>query len=734
MKINEPDPTPLMRQYQDIKQQYPDAILFFRVGDFYEMFLKDAEEASTILEIVLTSRGKNKGSPIPLCGVPYHAATGYIAKLLKTGRTVALCEQVEDPKLAKGLVRREVVRLYTPGTLFDTELLPQKDSNYLAALSYSLNPLHSNDEDKHHFGLAALDVSTGEFWITESTSKTPSTDLIDEIIRIDPKELIFSQELPETFRGSLDALQIPRLTPKDSSWFESDRCREILSAHFAVSSHEELGFSTATSCLQAAGALIHYLRVTQPATDHQHLQRPRFRSLDQEMHLDSVTIRNLELIKPLFEGRHNPTLLSVLDKTITAGGGRLLRQWMVRPLVRLHPIQARLQAVSEFINHLKVRTALRETLRVVQDLERLNSRISLGVANPRDLLGLQQSLEVLPKIHTLLDPLESSLVKSITATWDNLQDIYRLVETTILPNAPLSMREGGIIKDGYHAELDDLRKVTREGTRCLAELETRERGRTGIESLKIKFNQVFGYYIEVTKANLSKVPIEYVRKQTLVNAERFTTEELRQMEDRITGADQKVKNLEFSLFNEIRMQAAQGRQRIQSMAQHIALLDVLIGFAETATLNRYVHPQVDEGGIISITDGRHPVIERLSPSGGFVPNNTLLDLETNRLLLITGPNMAGKSTYLRQVALIVLMAQIGSFVPAQTARIGLVDRLFTRVGASDDLTAGQSTFMVEMTETAQNSGICNASKFDPARRSRPGNKYIRRTQYCVGYF
>ncbi len=699
--MTEPDLTPLMRQYQDIKQQYDDAIVFFRVGDFYEMFFKDAEEASRILEIVLTSRGKAKGSSIPLCGVPHHAATGYIAKLLKAGRTVALCEQVEDPKLAKGLVRREVVRLYTPGTLFDAELLPQKESNFLVSL-FCTYPLSSvRDSQGCRFGLSSLDLSTGEFWVTESTSHTTYADLLDELARIEPKELLFSQELPQGFQDSLDSLIIPRLTPQDPSWFHEGMGAQILKDHYSVLSMEDLGLSHVTIGVQAAGALLQYLKSTQPIADHQHIQRPRFRSLEEEMLLDGVTIRNLELIKPLFEDRHSPTLLSILDKTVTSFGGRLFRQWITRPLLRLPMIQERLQAVDELVKNLGVRSSLRTAFKSIQDLERLNSRISLGVANPRELVGLQHSLEDLPKIRLLLEPMESSLIRDSLSQWDDLQDVYHLIDETILPNAPLSSREGDIIEDGYNKELDELRKVTREGTQWIAELEAREKNRTGIDSLKIKFNQVFGYYLEVTKANLSKVPNEYVRKQTLVNAERFTTEELRQLEDRITGASQKIKNLELSLFSELRLQVAQATYRIQSMARHLAVLDVLTSLAEVATVNRYVRPHVDEGGTISISEGRHPIIERLSPSGGFVPNNTHLNLETDRLLLITGPNMAGKSTYLRQAALIVLMAQIGSFVPAQSAHIGLVDRIFTRVGAADDLASGQSTFMVEMVETAR---------------------------------
>ena len=556
--MTEPDLTPLMRQYQDIKQQYQDAILFFRVGDFYEMFFRDAEEASKILEIVLTARGKTKGSSIPLCGVPYHAATGYIAKLLKAGRTVALCEQVEDPKLAKGLVRREVVRLYTPGTLFDADLLPQKESNFLASLFWTKSTSSSHDSLNGGFGLSTLDLSTGEFWITESTSNTTYSDLVDELTRIEPKELIYSRELPQEFRDSLGSLPISRLSSQDSSWFQEDACAQLLKNHYSVLSVDELGLLEVTKGLRAAGALLQYLKVTQPIADHQHIQRPQCRSLEEEMHLDYVTIRNLELIKPLFEERRSPTLLSILDKSVTSVGGRLFRQWITRPLLRLPRIHERLHAVAELVNNFGVRSSLRSTLQSIQDLERLNSRVSLGVANPRELIALQQSLKVLPTIRQLLDPMTSFLIRRAITQWDDLQDVHHLIEETIIPDAPLSSREGNIIQDGYDKELDELRRVTREGTQWIAELEARERSRTGIESLKIKFNQVFGYYIEVTKANLSKVPDEYVRKQTLVNAERFTTEELRQLEDRLTGATQKVKSLEYSLFSEMSAKVARG--------------------------------------------------------------------------------------------------------------------------------------------------------------------------------
>ena len=699
--MSETDLTPLMRQYQDIKHQHPEAILFFRVGDFYEMFFKDAEEASQILQIVLTSRSKSKGTSIPLCGVPHHAANGYISKLLKAGRTVALCEQVEDPKLAKGLVRREIVRLYTPGTLFDADLLPQKESNFLAALSCSVHTSGSTEKKTVEFGLSTLDLSTGEFWVTESTSHLCLTDLLDELNRIEPKELIHSQKLPTELLDSLNSLTIPRLTSQDPSWFQEDHAAKILLNHFQVDSLEELEMTQVTKGVQAAGALLEYLKSTQPIANHHHIRRPRFQSLEETMQLDSVTIRNLEIIKPLFEDRRSPTLLSILDKTVTSPGGRLFRQWMTRPLLRLPIIQARLRSVSEFVNHYLIRSNLRTSLESIQDLERLNSRVSLGVANPRELVALKQSLEVFPAVRQTLESMNSSIIVDCLSHWDDLQDICQLIDETIVPNPPLASREGGIIKDGYHVELDELRKITKEGTRWIAELEARERSRTGIESLKIKFNQIFGYYIEITKANLGKVPQDYHRKQTLVNAERFMTEELRQLEDRMTGATQKVKNLELSLFTEVLIRVSQATTRIQIMSGHIALLDVLASLAESASENRYVCPQVDESGTIRISDGRHPIIERMSPTGGFIPNSTNLNLESDRLLLITGPNMAGKSTYLRQVALIVLMAQIGSFVPAQSAQIGLVDRIFTRVGASDDIASGQSTFMVEMVETAR---------------------------------
>jgi len=697
----ETDTTPLMRQFREVKAEYKEAIVFFRVGDFYEMFFEDAEEASKLLDIVLTSRGKNKDTPIPLCGVPYHAATGYIAKLLKAGKTVALCEQVEDPKVAKGLVRREVVRLYTPGTLFDSDLLPSKEANFLASISCMTPSAQDLPNPLMNWGLATLDLSTGEFWVVEYDSPQQRESLVDELVRLEPREIIFPTFAPSGMIRSLKDLRQSRLVEQDESWFHVEENHRLIATHFEVQNAEELGLPQLSRGIEAAGSLLRYLQTTQPGMNHQHIQKPRLRSSQREMELDGVTIRNLELVKPFSQDRDCSTLLTILDKTVTAMAGRLLRQWVVRPLIDLTEIHARLTVISEFVNNLRVRRELRNTFREIQDLERLNSRIALGVAAPRDILGLQQSLSVLPELQLLLDSLESPLAKNLRSHWDNLEDITTLIDHTINTEAPLTSGYEGIIREGFHSELDELRKVAREGLRWIAELEVREKARSGIESLKIKYNRVFGYYIEVTKTHLAKIPDDYIRKQTLVNAERYTTEELTQLENRIMGADQKIKNLEASLFGQLRLQITQATKRIQDMAAIIAQIDVLTGLAETAATNRYVMPTVDQGSVIAIQDGRHPVIEQTEVLGGFIANDTNLDLDQQRLLLITGPNMAGKSTYLRQVALIVLMAQMGSFVPASSAHIGLVDRIFTRIGASDDLAAGQSTFMVEMAETSK---------------------------------
>lgn len=696
--MSDATPSPLMRQYRDIKQGYPEAILFFRVGDFYEMFYEDAQDASRLLSIALTSRDKNSTHPVPLCGVPYHAATGYIAKLLKAGRLVALCEQVEDPKVAKGLVRREVVRLYTPGTLVDTEFLSPSELNYLAALAVG-----SESDRGPLIGLAVLEVSTGEFWGMEFHGPQASTHLLNEVARLDPREVLF----PADHQCSpwIHHIAGARLCERPSASFTRQSAARTLTEHFRVQSLEALGCADFPAAGCAAGAVLAYFRETQPTVPLSHVRRFTVRHNSEYMHLDGGTIRNLELLKPLAPNEtgssvKSTTLLSVLDRTATAMGSRLLRQWLVRPLVRCDQINARLEAVAELKDQMLVRTALRTALREVQDIARLGSRIVLGLAGPRELLALKQSLSALPEILIQLTPLHSGLLADACTSWDNGQDLYNLIEGAIRPDAPLSIRDGNIFKEGYDPALDELRKTSKEGKSWIAALETQERERTGIESLKVRYNQVFGYYIEITKANLARVPSDYIRKQTLVNAERFMTAELKELEERVTGADVKVLALEQELFVQLRLRLAKEAHRLDAMASVLSLIDVVSALAETAALRRYSKPTVTDGGAITIRDGRHPVVEELCTDSGFVPNDTVLDLESNRLLIVTGPNMAGKSTYLRQVALIVLMAQIGSFVPAAEAQVGLTDRIFTRVGASDNLAGGQSTFMVEMVETA----------------------------------
>jgi len=699
--MNDQELSPLMRQYQGIKAQHPDAILFFRVGDFYEMFFEDAEEASGLLGIVLTARGKTKGTAIPLCGVPHHTATGYISKLLKSGKIVALCEQVEDPKAAKGLVRREVVRVYTPGTLYDHELLHAREANYISSIYFSLEPVSGKPLSERRVGLATLDLSTGEFWISEAPYEESQHRLIDELVRIDPKEIICPDSVFENLSMRTQSLGIARVVPRPLSDFEFESSQRTLTKTFGLTDIHELQLSGLTVGYQASGGLLHYLTETQPALAPTHLRRPWIRLLEQEMQLDQTTLRNLEILKPSSEQRQSPTLFTTLDQTQTPMGTRLLRQWIVRPLTQLYEIQCRQDVVKEFVNQVGKRMSMRGYLKSIKDLERLNSRIALGVANPRDLMSLAHSFKNLPKIQEILASFQSDFMKTMYAGWDSLQDVSSWISDALLENPPLSTKEGGIFREEVNEKLDELRILSKEGTRLLAEMETRERAKTGIETLKVKFNQVFGYYIEVTKANTARVPPDYHRKQTLVNAERYTTEELQELEGRLSSADQKMKHLECELFGDLRCRVATTATRIQSMAQQLASLDVFTSLAETAALNRYTQPTVYEGGTIQITEGRHPVIENLQHTNGFIANDTLLDLDTNRLLLITGPNMAGKSTYLRQVALIVLMAQIGSFVPADSARIGMVDRIFTRVGAADDLSAGQSTFMMEMIETAK---------------------------------
>ena len=701
--MSDAEASPLMRQYREVKRGYPDAVLLFRVGDFYEMFYEDARAAATLLSITLTSRDKSSANPIPLCGVPYHAAQGYIAKLLKAGRTVALCEQVEDPKLAKGLVRREVVRLYTPGTLVDTEFLSPGESHFLVAVAFT-DATAPSAMGQSVIGLACLDVSTGDFWITEFQGARAEAQLMDELARLEPREVLHQAANAKALSCLAD-LRGPRLCAQPAPAFDFHDAAPLLQTHFAVHSLDGFGCRGLTAGIGAAGAVLRYVRETQPTASLAHLRRLHTRWSGDSMHLDNATIRNLELVRPCGAddrpGQEQPTVLSVLDRTVTAMGRRLLRDWLVRPLLNRDAIQARLDSVGALKDLIHQRVALRATLRDIQDMARLSSRVTLGVAGPRELLALKQSVSTLPVLRSQLHPFCTTLLADLRDSWDDCRDVHDAIEQAIKEDAPMALRDGGVIREGYHAGVDALRKASTEGKGWIAALEAKERERTGIESLKVRYNQVFGYYIEITKANLPRVPPDYLRKQTLVNAERFMTAELKALEDKVTGADATLLALEQELFEQLRGRLAHEVSRLQAMATTVAVLDVLAGLAETAALQRYVKPHVDESLTIRIRDGRHPVVEQLSSDLTFVPNDTALDCDGQRLVILTGPNMAGKSTYLRQVALIVLLAQIGSFVPAAEAHIGLVDRIFTRVGASDNLAAGQSTFMVEMLESAQ---------------------------------
>ena len=685
---------PLLKQYWDIKQHYPDTIVFFRVGDFYEMFYEDAKEAAALLNITLTTRDKNSPNPVPLCGVPYHAATNYLAKLLKAGKTVALCEQVEDPKSAKGLVRREVVRLYTPGTIFDDELLDAKAANFLAALSVQPDPAHS----RCCFGLASIDLSTGQFLIAEFSEKD---SMLDELIRLGPQEVIIPDKTEAiALDRLLEPLRLPRVTEQPSTYFELNASLDMLRAHFEVDRVDMLGLSPTGPGVLAGGCILRYLKHTQPTLEHRHIQKPELLEPTREMHLDAMTMRNLELVQALHPDQQHSTLLSVLDHTVTAMGSRLLRQWILRPLTDNESIQRRLNAVSTFMENLKLRLHVRSCLQDLHDIERLSSRVVMGTATPRDVLRLKESLRILPQLFLLFDGIADPLVNSVLQRWDALSDVTALIEDSIDPNTPASVKEGPIFLDGVDPTIDELRNVTRNGVQWLTELEQREREQSGIDSLKIKYNQVFGYYFEVTKANLSRVPEYFRRKQTLVNAERYSTEDLERIEAQLSGTNETLRRAEQERFQAMLQQMARHVFRIQKMARHVALLDVLTNFAEVASRNRYVKPDMHDGGIILIKNGRHPVVEQFDLPEGFIPNDSYLDFDAHRLLLLTGPNMAGKSTFLRQTGLIVLMAHLGCFVPASEAKIGVIDRMFTRVGASDNLAFGLSTFMVEMLETA----------------------------------
>jgi len=677
--------TPMMEQWHHFKNLYRDAILFFRAGDFYEMFFEDAKLAARELGITLTTRGKERGKDIPLAGIPYHALEPYLAKLVKKGYKVAICEQVEDPKKAKKVVKRDVVRVVTPGTLIEDNLLEEKSSNYLAAISKS----------REGYGLALVELSTGEFLVTEFSGRKAKEKLLDELALNRPAEVILEESFFEALEGEIKKLGASVSPYRDEAFLHSLASRAI-AQHFRLPDIRGLGLEEKSLAVSAAGAALSYLKETQKAA-LEHISRIRLYSREEYMIIDNITERNLELIRNLRDGSTRGTLLEVLDYTSTPMGGRLLRKWILHPLKNVKEIKRRLEAVEELYIKSFEREKIEENLKEIRDLERIIARVSYGSANARDLLALKNSLLSLPEIRAELEGFSSELLKELSQSLDPLEELTSLLERAIVDNPPVTVREGGMIKEGFSSELDELKKAVLEGKEWIAELEERERRRTGISSLKVGYNSVFGYYIQVTKPNLKLVPEYYIRKQTLANAERFIIPELKEKEALILGSEEKIKEMEYSLFLKLREACAEKTERIQAIAESIAELDVLISLARAAFENSYVKPEVYNGEEIIIEDGRHPVVEK--NLGEFIPNHTRLN-KNERLLIITGPNMAGKSTYLRQVALIVLLAQMGSFVPASRAKIGVVDRIFTRVGASDDLASGRSTFMVEMQETA----------------------------------
>ena len=680
--------TPMMQHYIKTKEEYEDCILFYRLGDFYEMFFEDAETVSRELELTLTGKDCGLAERAPMCGVPFHAADNYINRLVEKGYKVAICEQVEDPKLAKGIVKREVIRVVTPGTNLYTQALDETKNNYIMSVAYISN----------RFGIAFADVTTGAFMVTEVEKLR---NFLDELYKFSPAELICNEafcmsgvdleELRNRLHLSVSAL--------DNWYFDDDLCQRTLKDHFHVGTLEGLGLKDYDCATIAAGALLTYLLETQKnSLDHMRKITPYV--TDKYMLIDSSTRRNLELTETMREKEKRGSLLWVLDKTKTAMGARMLRSFIEQPLIEEEAINQRLDAVEEINRQEMDREEIREYLGPVYDLERLISRVSYQSANPRDLIAFKTSIGMIPPIRRLLGQFQSEKLKKVYEDMDELQDLYQVLDKAIVEDPPLAMKEGGIIKDGYDQQIDDYRQAKTKGKTWLAELEAEEKEKTGIKNLRIKFNKVFGYYLEVTNSFKDMVPDYYTRKQTLTNAERYITPRLKELEDMILGAEDKLYALEYDRFAEIRNMIAGEVDRIQKTARAIAKLDAYLSMALVASRNQYVRPKINTRGIIDIKDGRHPVVEKMITNDMFIPNDTYLDNGKNRISVITGPNMAGKSTYMRQTALIVLMAQIGSFVPASKANIGIVDRIFTRVGASDDLASGQSTFMVEMTEVA----------------------------------
>ncbi len=680
--------TPMMQKYLETKAEYPDCILFYRLGDFYEMFFEDALTASRELEITLTGKDCGQEERAPMCGVPYHAVEGYLNRLVNKGYKVAICEQVEDPKLAKGLVKREVVRIVTPGTNIDSNALDENKNSYLMCITYLPAKI----------GVSLCDVTTGDFFVTEVDD---IRKLMDEIVKYQPKEIICNEPFlvsgmdVEDLKGRL-GISVYTLEPH---YFDDDSAKKCLMRHFKLHTLIGLGIEDFPTGVIANGALLQYLYDTQKnSLDHIRHVYPYVSS--KYMLLDSATRRNLELTETLREKQKRGSLLWVLDKTKTAMGGRLLRSYIEQPLVEKEEIEKRLDAITELTKDSVTRDELREYLSPIYDLERLLGRVSFKTANPRDMIAFRNSLQMLPPIRVVMQAFSKELLQEIREEIDPLEDICSLIESSICDEPPFSIREGGFIKEGFDADIDHLRRARGDGKQWLASLEEEDRERTGIKNLKIKYNKVFGYYFEVTNSYAALVPPDYVRKQTLANAERYTTPRLKELEDTILNAEDKLNTLEYDLFCKIRDEIADKMDRIQRTAKGIAKLDVFTSLALVAERNRYVRPKLNEKGIIDIKGGRHPVVEQMIDHDMFIDNDTYLDNNNHCISIITGPNMAGKSTYMRQSALIVLLAQIGCFVPAKSANIGVVDRIFTRVGASDDLASGQSTFMVEMNEVA----------------------------------
>ncbi len=697
----------MLRQYQEIKRQHPGTLLFFRLGDFYELFFDDAVIGSKELEITLTARNRERGNPIPMCGVPYHAASGHIAKLVRKGYRVAICDQTEDAKKTTKLVRREVVRIITPGTAIDSQLLDARENSYLAAVFGAGSGMSA----------AFLDLSTAEFVTTQFAGESAWERVLEQLDCFSPREIIFPKSLEPMFKSGAkrdeenntvtsekSALPSsftasgnqPSLNPVDEWYFSYEHARDLILSHYDVASLDGFGLAGRELAVTAAGAVLHYVRETQKA-DAAHITSLSYFEPNEYLILDSPTVRNLELVEAL-DGSRGRTLLGVLDETVTGMGSRLLKQWLLRPSMKIGELNARLDATDELKTALILRDRLREELKQVSDLERLMARISLGRATPRDLVALKNSADAIPQIKEMLGDANSSLLEVLAENLDELSDLRDLIGGSISDEPPAQMSDGGYIRTGYNAELDELRELATSSKTIIARIESRERARTGIASLKVKFNNVFGYFIEISKSNLKSVPESYERRQTLSNAERYTTPELKEYEAKVLGAEERMAEIEQELFSTLRQVVALETRRVQAVAQALSLLDVLLSFAEVAARRNYSRPMLAEDDEIYIRAGRHPVIE----AGGerFIPNDTYINNSTDRLLIITGPNMGGKSVFLRQAAVITIMAQIGSFVPAEEARIAIVDRIFTRVGASDSLARGRSTFMVEMTETA----------------------------------